>query len=87
MVGTGANNTDADTVALIPASETVNHVDAVASVEVVDGALAVDSPDLDEALATHDIMARDLWRQKCGEPERWPRQAGEGGTQPETEIE
>jgi hypothetical protein len=46
MVGTRADNTDVDAVALVPAGETINNVDAVAGVEVVDSALAVDTPDL-----------------------------------------
>ena len=46
MVSTSANNTDLDPVALIPAGETVDDVDTVAGVEVVDGTLAVNSPDL-----------------------------------------
>jgi len=47
MVGTGADDTDADAVSLVPAGVAVDHVDAAAGVEVVDGALAVDSPDLE----------------------------------------
>ena len=46
MVGTSADNTDVDAVALVPAGETIDNVDAVAGVEVVDSALAVDTPDL-----------------------------------------
>ena len=46
VVGTSANNSDLDPVALIPAGETIDNVDAVAGVEVVDSALAVDTPDL-----------------------------------------
>jgi hypothetical protein len=46
MVGTRANNTDVDAVALVPTGETIDNVDTVASVEVVDGTLTVDTPDL-----------------------------------------
>ena len=46
MVGASADNTDADAVSLIPAGETINDVDAVAGVEVVDSTLTVDPPDL-----------------------------------------
>ena len=46
MVGTGADDTDIDTVALIPAGKTVNDVDTIPGVEVVDSTLTVDSPDL-----------------------------------------
>ena len=46
MVGACAHNTDGNSVALIPAGEAIDHVDAVPGVEVVDGTLAVDTPDL-----------------------------------------
>jgi hypothetical protein len=46
MVGAGANNSDADTVLLIPASETIDDVDTASGVEVVDSTFAVDLPDL-----------------------------------------
>jgi hypothetical protein len=46
MVGTRADNTDVDAVALVPAGETIDNVDAVAGVEVVDSTLTVDTPDL-----------------------------------------
>jgi len=46
MVGAGADNADLDLVTLVPSCESVDNVDAVAGVEVVDGTLAVDLPDL-----------------------------------------
>jgi len=46
MVGTSADNTNVDAVALIPAGETIDNVDAITSVEVVDSTLAVDTPHL-----------------------------------------
>ena len=46
MVGARADDTDADTVAFIPSSKTINHVYAVSGVEVVDSTLTVDTPDL-----------------------------------------
>ena len=46
MVGARADNADADTVALIPASESIDNVDAVSSVEVVDSTLTVNTPNL-----------------------------------------
>lgn len=46
MVGASADDTDADSVLLVPASIAVNDVDAVAGVEVVDSTLSVDLPDL-----------------------------------------
>jgi len=48
VVGTGANNPDLDTVALIPAGVTINNVNAVTGVEVVDSTFTVDPPDLKE---------------------------------------
>lgn len=49
MVGTCADNTDVDAVAFIPASITVDHVDAISCVEIVDCSLSVDSPDLTDS--------------------------------------
>ena len=46
MVGTGADDADADSVAFVPSCVAVDDVDAVSGVEVVDCSLAVDSPDL-----------------------------------------
>ena len=50
MVGASADDPHADAVALIPSCKAVDDVDAVAGVEVVDGTLTVDSPDLDSVL-------------------------------------
>lgn len=46
MVGTSTDNTDADSVALVPSSVTIDNIDAVSCVEVVNGTFAVDFPDL-----------------------------------------
>jgi len=46
MVGTSANDSDLDAVFLVPSCETVDHVNTISGVEVVDGTFAVDSPDL-----------------------------------------
>jgi hypothetical protein len=46
MVGARADNADTDPVLFVPASIAVDDVDAVAGVEVVDGTLSVDFPDL-----------------------------------------
>jgi hypothetical protein len=59
MVGTGADNSYAYPVALVPAGEAIDNVDAVPGVEVVDSTLTVDTPDLDEALAKRTRCARD----------------------------
>lgn len=46
MVGASADNADVDPVALVPASEAIDNVDAVAGVQVVDGSLPVNLPHL-----------------------------------------
>jgi hypothetical protein len=46
VVGTSANNANADAVALIPAGVTIDDIDAVTGVEVVDSTFTVDTPDL-----------------------------------------
>jgi hypothetical protein len=46
MVGTSADDTDVDAVALVPAGKAINDVDTIPSVEIVDCTLSVDSPDL-----------------------------------------
>lgn len=59
MVGTSANNTNVDAVAGVPAGETVDDVDAVAGVEVVNGTLAVNSPYLSiQALRSALLVAK-----------------------------
>lgn len=59
VVGTSADNANADAVALIPTGVTIDDIDAVAGVEVVDSTLTVDTPDLwGEMLVTSliDVM-------------------------------
>lgn len=56
VVGSGTDDPDLDTVLLVPSCETVDDVDAVSGVEVVDGALAVDSPDLKGRLLVFKIF-------------------------------
>jgi hypothetical protein len=46
MVGTSADDTDVDAVALVPAGKAIDNVDTIAGVEIVDCALSVDAPDL-----------------------------------------
>jgi len=46
MVSTGTDDANADSVALIPASEAVDDIDAIPSVQVINSTLSVDSPDL-----------------------------------------
>lgn len=67
MVGTSADDTNANPVALVPAGEAIDDVDAVPGVEVVDGTLTVDTPDLDEMSAgaqdAHVIIFQmDRWK-------------------------
>ena len=47
MVGAGTDDPHADPVLLIPSCETINDVNTASGVEVVDGTLAVDFPDLE----------------------------------------
>jgi hypothetical protein len=47
MVGAGAYNADAYPVALVPSSKPINDIDAVPGVEVINGTLTVDTPDLE----------------------------------------
>lgn len=46
VVGAGADDADLDLVLLVPSCETIDDVDAISRVQVVDGSLAVDLPDL-----------------------------------------
>lgn len=50
MVGTSADDADAYPVALVPAGEAIDDVDAIAGVEEVDGTFTVDAPDLSSSL-------------------------------------
>jgi hypothetical protein len=54
MIGASAHHADAYPVALVPAGVSVDDIDAVPGVEVVNGTFAVDPPDLDK------LLARDL---------------------------
>jgi hypothetical protein len=47
MVGASTHDTDAYPVTLVPAGKSIDDIDAVPGVEVVNGALAVDAPDLE----------------------------------------
>jgi hypothetical protein len=58
MVGTGADNADADAVLLIPAGVAIDNVDAVAGVEIVDGTLTVDLPDLCDLVLSVTLFHR-----------------------------
>jgi hypothetical protein len=56
MVGTGTDNSYAYPVALVPAGEAIDDVDAVPGVEVVDSTLAVDTPDLHAKVSKENKM-------------------------------
>lgn len=68
VVGTSADNANADAVALIPAGVTIDDIDAVAGVEVVDSTLTVDTPDLwGKMLVTSLIDVMYVSRAKGGD--------------------
>ena len=46
MIRSGTDNAHTDAVSLIPASITINDINSIAGIQVVDGPLSVDSPDL-----------------------------------------
>ena len=46
MVGTSTDNSDPNSVLLVPSCKAVHDVDTVSGVEVVNGTFTVDSPDL-----------------------------------------
>jgi hypothetical protein len=47
VIGAGAHHSDAYPVALIPSGKSIDDIDAVPGVEVVNGTLTVDTPDLE----------------------------------------
>ena len=55
MIRSGTNNAHTDPVPLIPASITINDIDSIAGIQVVDGPFSVNSPDL-----TLKCQQRDL---------------------------
>lgn len=50
MVGTSADDADLDTVFLVPSRKTVDNVNAISGVEVVNGTFTVDSPNLSSGI-------------------------------------
>ena len=46
MIRSGTNNAHTDAVPLIPASVTINDIDTIACIQIVDSPFSVDSPDL-----------------------------------------
>ena len=49
MVGSGTDDSDLDLVFLVPSCEAVDDVNPIPRVQIIDRALAVNSPDLSEA--------------------------------------
>ncbi len=56
MVGTSANNADSDSVSLVPAGISVDNVDAASRIQVVNGSLTVDFPNLEETARVSQIV-------------------------------
>lgn len=54
VVGTSTDDSDLDLVLLVPSCVTVDDVDAVSCVEVINGTLSVNSPDLQIELSAID---------------------------------
>ena len=46
MIGTGADDSNIDSVSLIPASEAIDDINSIPGVEIVDSAFSDNSPDL-----------------------------------------
>jgi hypothetical protein len=69
MVSTGAHHANAYPVALVPSSISINNVDAVPGVEVVNRTLAVDSPDLELGVSKSALRVAELQFGECHECE------------------
>lgn len=61
MVGTSADNSDAYPVALVPAGKSINNIDAISGVQVIDSTLTVDTPDLGGQLASIVCNSQVVW--------------------------
>ena len=46
MIRSSTDNSHTDAITLIPASITINNIDSVAGIQVVDGAFSIDPPNL-----------------------------------------
>jgi hypothetical protein len=60
MVSTSAHHADAYPVALVPASISIDNIDAVPGVEVINRTLAVDSPDLELRVSESALEVAEL---------------------------
>jgi hypothetical protein len=56
MVGTGADDSNSDSVLLVPSCESIDDVDSISCVQVINGSLAVDSPDLLQEQLTYEAQ-------------------------------
>jgi hypothetical protein len=61
VIGASAHHADAYPVALVPAGKSIDDVDAVPGVEVVNGTFTVDSPDLVNLLARETGDTREVF--------------------------
>jgi len=70
VVGTSTDNTNADSVALVPSSITIDDIDAISCVEVVNGTFTVDFPDLQRMISIEPnkllTWSRDMPRIRVG---------------------
>ena len=48
MVSAGADDSNIDSISLIPAGKTIDDIDAISRIQIVNSPFAVDSPDLNE---------------------------------------
>ena len=55
MVGSRAHDPDVDPVALIPTSESIDDVNAISGVQVIDCSFSVDFPDLLHVRISNDV--------------------------------
>lgn len=59
MVSASTDNANVNSVPLIPASETFDNIDAISCIQVVDGTLTINAPDLQiELLALAGTIAQ-----------------------------
>lgn len=63
MVSSCADDTDIDPVSFVPSCVSVNHVNTISRVEVVDGALSVDFPNLGQGQLARLMHVKKAWLQ------------------------
>lgn len=77
MVCAGTDNADLDPVALVPSCETIDDIDSAAGVEVVDGTLSVDTPDLISIVSLEQAFSAACHAKTFSRV--WPEDAGQRG--------